>query len=194
MTKQNKTQKTKNTKKTIPAKKETQKNFLEYTQGGDEILTALKKTKATRHVFLKKHYTNPEFVKEMGTLANKYGYSKKAYDFMASYPLKDDLAKIKTITPFENKKRDTLSPRMATALFIAFLNRDDDATFSRVFPSGLFLENGCLTDLLTGGFIQSKQGENEKQTFVFNMKKIGGLFKASQFLKLEKAMAESNAI
>lgn len=194
MTKNTKKQNTKNTKKTIPAKKETQKTFLEYTQSGDEILTALKKTKALRRVFLVKNYESPDFIKAVESLANKYGYSKKNYDFLASYPLKSDLAKLATITPFENKKRDTLSPRMATALIIAFLNRDSDSGFSRVFPSGLFLENGCLTDLLTGGYIKSEKGENEKQSFIFNFQKIGGLFKDSVFLALEKKMVDSDIL
>ena len=113
---------------------------------------------------------------------------------MASYPLKSDLAKIKTILPFENKTRDVLSPRMITALCIAFLNRDDDAGFSRIFPCGLFLENGCLTDLLTGGFIKSKAGENEKQAFSFCMDKIGGLFKSSEYLAIEKKAIDSGIV
>lgn len=194
MTKNTKKQNTQKTKKATPAKKETQKSFLEYTQDGDDIKTALKKTKAFRRIFLNKHYTQKDFCDIMGRLANKYGYSKKTYDFLASYPLKSDLAKIATITPFENKKRDTLTPRMATALFIAFLNREDDKGFHRVFPSGLFLENGCLTDLLTGGWIATDTSEEEKQAFTFNFQKIGGMFKDSAFLDLEKKMIEESII
>ena len=175
-------------------KQNEQKTFLEYTKAGDEIKTALQKTKVLRRIFLNQNYIQSECLPDFDGLANKYGYSKKAYTILASYPLKSDLRKIDTIKPFTDKTRNILRPRMVVGLLIAYFNRESDSGFSRVFPSGLFLENGCLTDLITGGFIQSKQGENEKQSFTFNYKKIGGLFKDSQFLKLEKAMAENIAI
>lgn len=193
MTKNTKKQNTKNTKKAIPAKKQ-EKTFLEYTQGGDSIKQALKKTQALRRVFLVKNYKSPDFKKAMEDLASKWGLSKTKYDFDASYPLKSDLAKIRTIAPFENKTRENLSPRMAVALAIAYLNRDTDDAFSRVFPSGLFLENGCLQDLLTGGYIQAKTGTEEKQSFVFNLKKIGGLFQDKKLLAIEKAYMDASII
>ena len=192
MTKNTKKQNTQ--KKTIPAKKEKIKTFLEYTQDGNTILQALKRTQASRRVFLVKNYKNPDFKKAMEDIASKWGLSKTRYDFDASYPLKSDLAKIRTIAPFENKTRENLSPRMAVALAIAYLNRDTDDAFSRVFPSGLFLENGCLQDLLTGGYIQAKTGTEEKQSFVFNLKKIGGLFQDKKLLAIEKAYTDASII
>lgn len=186
----------KNTKKqnTKATKKESKKTFLEYTKAGDSIKTALHKTATARHVFLEKHYKASEFIKAVESLANKYGYSKQKYDFLASYPLKSDLAKIHTIAPFENKKRELATPRMITALVIAYLNRDTDAGFSRIFPSGLFLENGCLTDLLTAGLIKAEKGENEQQAFLFVKDKMQQLFNDKTLLSLESTLAEQGTI
>lgn len=185
--------KTTATKKATPAKKEVKKTFLEYTQAGDSILLALRKTAQARKLFLATTYEQGDFAQAINTIANKYGYSKKAYSYLASYPLKAELDKIRTIAPFENKTRDTLSPRMVAALVIAYLNRDTDDTFARVFPCGLFLENGCLTDLLTGGYIATKTGAEEKQTFNFT-KKASFLFNTKEYRTLEQAMTGADVI
>lgn len=177
-------QKTQNEKKT----------FLEYTKAGEDIKSALNKTKVLRRIFLNQNYIQSELAPAFNTLANKYGYSKKAYDMNASYPLKADLRKIATIRPFEDKKRDSLSPRMACGLLIAYFNRESNDSFNRVFPCGLFLENGVLTDLLTGGYITAKAGEEEKQVFTFNFQKIGGLFTDKSTLALENKLAEADII
>lgn len=186
---------TKQTKQTKQTKKENEKKtFLEYTKAGESIKTALNKTRILRRIFLNQNYIQSELAPAFNTLANKYGYSKKVYDMMASYPLKADLRKIATIRPFEDKKRDSLSPRMACGLLIAYFNRESNDSFNRVFPCGLFLENGILTDLMTGGFITAKAGEEEKQTFAFNFQKIGGLFKDKGTLALENKLAEADII
>lgn len=195
MTKQNKkTTATKKENKKATAKKEKQKTFLEYTQGGDSILQALRKTATARRIFLEANYKKADFIKAVESLANKYGYSKQHYDFLASYPLKSDLAKIRTIAPFKDKKRDTTTPRMITALVIAYLNRESDNGFCRVFPSGLFLENGCLTDLLTAGLIKAEKGENEQQAFLFVKDKLQQLFNDKTLLSLESTLAEAGTI
>lgn len=183
----------KQVKKATPAKKEVKKTFLEYTQAGDTILTALRKTATARKLFLAETYQRGDVAEAINTIANKYGYSKKAYDYLASYPLKAEISKLNTIRPFENKTRETLTPRMVAALVVAYLNRDEDGIFSRVFPCGLFLENGCLTDLLTGGFITAKAGEEEKQSFTIT-KKASFLFNTKEYKTLEDAMTNAGKI
>lgn len=196
MTKQNKkttaTKKATAKKEKATAKKEN-KTFLEYTNDGKSIHEALILTKATRQSFLAETYQRGDFAVAIDTIANKYGYSKKKYEYLASYPLKAGIDKIQTIRPFENKTRETLTPRMVAALVVAYLNRDEDGIFSRVFPCGLFLENGCLTDLLTGGFITSKEGEEEKQTFAIT-KKAAFLFTSKEYKALETAMTNAGKI
>lgn len=175
-------------------KQNKQKTFLQYIKDGKTTAEALSLTKATRALFLQKNFYAGEYAETINGLANKYGYSKKKYDYLASYPLKADIAKIETIAPFKDKQRETLTPRMAAALVIAYLNRETDAGFSRIFPNGLFLENGCLTDLLTGDYIKSEKGTGENQQFSFNLKKIGGLFKNATIQDLEKKMANKGII
>ena len=175
-------------------KQNEQKTFLEYTKAGDEIKTALAKTRVLRRIFLNQNYIQSDCLADFDGLANRYGYSKKAYTILASYPLKSDLRKIDTIKPFTDKTRNILTPRMVVGLLIAYFNRESEDGFSRVFPCGLFLENGVLTDLLTGGFITAKAGEEEKQTFAFNFQKIGGLFKDKATLALENKLAEADII
>lgn len=192
MTKQNKkaTATKKQNKKTVPAKKEA-KTFLEYTADGKTIHEALTLTKAIRQKFLAEVYQQGANAEAINSIANKYGYSKSNFDLLASFPLKAELRKIDTIRPFTNKTRETLTPRMVAALVIAYLNREADDSFARVFPAGLFLENGCLTDLLTGGYITSKGGESEAQSFKFNLDKIKGLFTCKEYKALEKTMADA---
>jgi len=195
MTKQNKkTTETKKQNKKETAKKENIKTFLEYTASGDSIIIALNKTKTARRIFLEKHYKTTDFIKAVESLANKYGYSRNRYDFLASYPLKSDLAKIRTIAPFKDKQRETTTPRMITALVIAYLNRESDNGFNRIFPSGLFLENGCLTDLLTAGLIKTEKGENEQQSFLFVKDKFQSLFKDKTLATLENTLANAGTI
>lgn len=193
MTKQTKKATAKKQNKKATAKKEVLKTFLEYTNDGKTIHDALLLTRATRQKFLAETYERGDFANAINTLANKYGYSKKQYDYLASYPLKADIDKIQTIAPFENKTRETLTPRMVAALVVAYLNRDEDGIFSRVFPCGLFLENGCLTDLLTGGFIKSNAGEEEKQSFAIT-EKASFLFNTKEYKTLEDAMTNAGKI
>lgn len=186
---------TKTTKKQTTKKEQSkQKTFLELIKDGKSTAEALAQTKAARTLLLQKNFYAGDYAETISALANKYGYSKKKYEYLASYPLKSDIAKIETIAPFKDKQRETLTPRMAAALVIAYLNRETDAGFSRIFPNGLFLENGCLTDLLTAGYITSEKGTAEKQAFIFNLKKIGGLFNNPTLKELEKKMAQADII
>jgi len=175
-------------------KQNTQKTFLEYTKAGEEIKTALQKTRVLRRIFLNQNYIQSECLPDFDGLANRYGYSKKDYTILASYPLKSDLRKIDTIKPFTDKTRNTLTPRMVVGLLIAYFNRESDEGFSRVFPCGLFLENGVLTDLLTGGYIHATTGEQEKQKFCFDFAKIGGLFTDKATLSLEAKLIRADIV
>lgn len=198
----------KNTKKAIKTKKadikkatikkaDTQapekKTFKVILKESGDIKKALKDTKKERADY-KKRLFGADTLATIESLANKYGYSGRAYDIKASFPCKSDIAKIETIAPFTNKSRDTLSPRMVAGLLMAYLLRDTDKGFLRVFPNGLFLENGILKDLLTGGFVKSEKGENEKQAFSFTNKIPDGLFKNKDLLTLEKSLAGADLI
>ena len=143
-----------NTKKAVikkaPIKKaDTQapekKDFKILLKDTGDIKQALLKTKKERADY-KKRLFGADTLATIESLANKYGYSGRAYDIKASFPCKSELAKISTITPFENKNRDTLSPRMVAGLLMAYLLRDTEKGFFRVFPNGLFLENGILKE------------------------------------------------
>ena len=185
----------KQNKKTTAKKEQSkQKTFLELIKDGKSTAEALAQTKAARSLLLQKNFYAGDYAQTITALAVKYGYSKQKYDYLASYPLKSDIAKIKTIEPFADKERNTLTPRMITALILAYLNRDDDKGFSRIFPNGLFLENGCLTDLLTGGFIKSEKGTGEQQKFAFCLAKIGTLFMDKNVRTLEKQLADNGII
>lgn len=186
---------TKQTKKATTKKEQSkQKTFLELIKDGKSTAEALAQTKAARTLLLQKNFYAGEYAQTISALANKYGYSKKSYDYLASYPLKSDIKKIETIAPFKDKERNILTPRMITALILAYLNRDDDKGFTRIFPNGLFLENGCLTDLLTGGFIKSEKGTAEQQKFTFCLAKIGTLFLDKNVKQLEKQLADNGVI
>lgn len=167
------------------------KSFLEYTQDGKTTQEALNLTRMIREKFRQEAYMKGDNATMIQAIANRWGYSRTQYDFLASFPLKSDIAKIRTIAPFENKTRETLTARMAAAIVIAYLNRETDDTFYRVFPSGLFLENGCLTDLITGGYIKHKDGEEEKQSFSFAMEKIKNIIQSKEYKALEKTMADA---
>jgi len=158
-----------------------------------DIKKALLKTKKERADY-KRRLFGADTLAVIESLANKYGYSGRAYDIKASFPCKSDIAKIETISPFTNKSRDTLSPRMVAGLLMAYLLRDTEKGFFRVFPNGLFLENGILKDLLTGGFLKSEKGENEKQFFTFTNKIPDGLFKNTEIANLEKGLAGADLI
>lgn len=196
MTKTIKTIKKQNTKKAVIKKADTQapkKDFKIILKESGDIKKALKDTKAMRADY-KKRLFGADTLATIESLANKYGYSGRAYDIKASFPCKSDIAKIETIRPFTNKSRDTLSPRMVAGLVMAYLLRDTEKGFLRVFPNGLFLENGILKDLLTGGFVKSEKGENEKQAFSFTDKIPDGLFKNKDLLTLEKSLAGADLI
>lgn len=197
MTKQNKKtiktkQAPKQAKNTKQASKPESVSFaIALKNSPDDIRGALKKSKAQRKEYHKKLFA-PDTLAKIESIANRLGQGGKAYDIKASFPCKTDLAKIQTITPFENKNRTQASPRMIASLLIAFLNREDGG-FNRIFPSGLFIENGALKDLLTGGFIQSKGGIEEKQAFTFG-KQSAWIFKDKEVLTLEKALIEGGLL
>lgn len=201
MTKQNKkiikTIKTKQAPKGKQAKKEqapkqAPESFaIALKQSSGDIMQALKQSKQARKEYHKKLFA-PDTLKAIESIANRLGQGGKGYDIQASFPCKTDLAKIKTITPFENKSRTQASPRMIASLLIAYLNREDGG-FNRIFPNGLFIENGALKDLLTGGFIQSKGGENERQRFTFG-KQSDWLFNDKGVLALENTLIEGGLL
>lgn len=177
MTKQNK--KTIKTSKTIktkqapkgqaPKKDKAPLDFKTALKSND-LATALKMTKAQRRAYLQKVFA-PDTLQRIQDLANRMGQGGKAYDIRASFPCKSDLAKIDTIKAFEGKARQNITPRQITALLIAYLAGDGQG-FTRIFENGLFLENGALKDLLTGGLIEDLGGQGIDQNFCFTKKPL----------------------
>ena len=188
---------TKNTIKTQKAQKTTARaskatapkatTYAARIASGESIESALRKTRDLRRAFLTESvFLRRDFGDALTRLATRFGASYKggAYDFRASYPLKSDLARLATIRPFANKTRDHLTPRMIAALALAYLNRDRDDGFARVFANGLFLENGALTDLLTGGFIKDDGGDGARQRFAFDKKTLARVISSDDFATL----------
>lgn len=148
-------------------------------ESNENILQALKKSKQARKDYASRLFTI-ENKKAISDIASRLG-AAGAYDIDASFPCKTDLAKIKTVESFTNKTRQNITARMIAGLLIAYLLRDSDSGFNRIFCNGLFLENGLLKDLCTAKLIKSESGENENQKFSFT--------DACNFLFKDKAVA-----
>ena len=175
------------------AKKATAVDFkIALKENPDDIKKALKKSRQARLAYADRLFT-AENKKTISDIATRLGAGCKSYDVDASFPCKVDLAKLKTIESFKNKKRENTTCRMVAGLLIGYLLRDSESGFGRVFPNGLFLENGVLTDLMTADLIKSESGENEKQRFLFT-KKADYILKDKAVASLETALATADLI
>lgn len=152
-----------------------------------DLRRALRLTKKQRAEYL--HRLMATHKSDLLEIATRLGVGMLAPD---NNPLKSDIAKIKTIGG-NSKPADMTTARMVYATALAYLNRDSDAGFSRVFPTGLFLENGILQRLFNAGLIKSAGGENEKQSFTFT-EKAKNIITDSGLLKLEKQAIERGLI
>lgn len=161
-------------------------------QTAGDTKKALSLTKAQRKEYANRLFSKP-ILCLLENIANRKGQGGKAYSITASFPCKSDLAKLDTIRVFDTKARHNITPRQITALVIAYLMRDSDTGFSRIFPNGLFLENGCLKDLLTGGFITDKGGQGVDQRFGF-VDSLKWIFEDPQIQSLEHDLINEDLI
>lgn len=170
-------------------------------ESGD-IAKALKITREQRRAYAKQFFTMENIqalyniASRLGTVGT-FGRTGKPYtaELLASNnPVKTDLAKINTIdTPFNNKPRYNLTARQIFAILTAYLLRDSDSGFSRILPTGLFLENGVLRDLITSGYLTNQGGENTSQRFGFT-DKLKHILTDKETLSLENKLAEGGLI
>jgi len=143
-----------------------QKSFIELVKSGKDLKESLRLTRELRSK-LNLDILNrriPELVK----IANRLGEASTEYE-MDSYPLKSELGKVSLIGSEWSKGADRVSPRVVVGLMLAWLFRSNDNGFSRVFPNGLFLENGVLSRMSELGLVvpqSAKSGLN--QEFRFN--------------------------
>lgn len=219
MTKQNKktlTKKATATKKTIDKKvdKKTIANDCkkapeqkavdfktEYKKSGD-VMQALRLTREQRRAYAKQFFSMDNITalyniaSRLGTVGT-FGRTGKPYtaELLASNnPVKTDLAKINTIdTPFNNKPRYNLTARQIFAILTAYFLRDEEKSFSRILPTGIFLENGVLRDLITSGYLTNQGGENTAQRFGFT-DKLNFIFNDKMTKTLEDTLAEGGLI
>lgn len=152
-----------------------------------DLQRALRLTKKQRAEYLQKLMTAHK--NDLMQIAQRLGIGTLAPD---NNPLKSDIAKIKTISG-NSKPADMTTARMVYATAIAYLNRDSDTGFARVFPTGLFLENGILQRLYNAGIIKSNGGENEKQTFTFT-ERAKNIITDAGLLKLEKTAIDGGLL
>jgi len=169
-----------------PAEKKTV-DFKTALKDTGDIRQALRLSRQQRRAYLEKLMTAHK--SDLMQIAQRLGVGTLAPD---NNPLKSDIAKIKTIQG-NSKPADMMTARMVYATAIAYLNRDSDAGFARVFPTGLFLENGILQRLFNAGLIKSNGGENEKQTFTFT-ERAKNIITDAGLLKLEKQAIDGGLI
>ena len=148
------------------SKKLKSKTYIELVKSGKDIKESLRLTRELRSKLntgiLSKYI--PELVK----LGNRLGETSEEYS-LKSYPLKSELDKVSLIGSEWDKYVGRVSPRVIVGLALAWLFRSNDSGFSRIFPNGLFLENGVLSRMAGLGLVvpqSAKSGLN--QEFKFN--------------------------
>lgn len=163
-------------------------------ENADDIKKALRLTKAQRKAYAQRLF-DKETLATLSDIATRRGSATaRAFDISASFPIKSDIAKLDKIKVFENKPRENLTPRAVVALVVAYILRDTENGFSRIFPTGLFIENGCLRDLTTAGFITADDGDAMTQRFTFSDKVRKSLFTDKAILSLENTLADGGLV
>ena len=156
---------------------------------------ALRLTRTQRKAYAQQIFT-ADNMRALSDIAERLGESTgRAFNITASFPIKSDIAKLQKITAFEKNGRNTLSPRQIVALVVAYILRDNADGFGRVFPCGLFIENGCLRDMITAGFLTADDNADATaQRFIFTdrIKKL--LFSDKSVLSLESRLADADLI
>lgn len=218
MTKQNKkTIKTatkkqnKKTLQTIAKKEQPKKEQAKAEQKPLDFKTALQKndvakalllTREQRKAYAKSFFTmeNTQALFDIASrlgIVGTFGRTGKPYtaELLASNnPVKTDLQKINTIaTPFNNKPRYNLTARQIFAILTAYFLRDNEKTFQRILPTGIFLENGVLRDLITSGYLTNEGGEGMQQRFGFT-DKLKYIFTDKRTKELENKLATADLI
>lgn len=163
-------------------------------ENADDIKKALRLTKAQRKAYAQRLF-DKDTLATLSEIATRRGSATaRAFDISASFPIKSDIAKLDKIRAFETKPRENLTPRAVVALVVAYILRDTENGFSRVFPTGLFIENGCLRDLTTAGFITADDGDAITQRFTFSDKVRKSLFTDKAVLTLENTLADGGLV
>lgn len=197
------TKQAKNTKKAVEKKTEQKAvDFKIALKESGDIKKALKMTREQRRAYAKQFFTMENtqalynIASRLGTIGT-FGRTGKPYtaELLASNnPVKTDLQKINTIdTPFNNKPRYNLTARQIFAILTAYLLRDSDDGFNRILPTGLFLENGVLRDLITSGYLKNAGGKDTEQKFLFT-EKLKHILTDKETLSLENKLAEGGLI
>ena len=152
-----------------------------------DLQKALKLSKKQRAEYLQKLMETSKA--ELESISQRLGVGKCS----DLNPLKADYTKIETIRGNNKGYTHSITARMVYGLILCYLNRDTDSGFSRIFPTGLYLDKGLLNRLYNSDYIKSKGGENEKQTFTFT-DKCKHIITDKQLLNLEKTAIEGGLL